>query len=74
MLFSCYFEKFILACEFWNFECSFLIRITIHCPCFVARGLRSIKRGVGCGEAVYNAAIRVAWYMHAKQPKPAKVE
>jgi len=26
-----------------------------------------------CGEAEYNAAIRVTWYMHAEQPKPAKV-
>jgi hypothetical protein len=74
MLFSCYSEKSIFACEFWNFECSFLIIITIHCTCFVARGLRSIKRGVGCGEAEYNAAIRVTWYMCAEQPKPAKVE
>jgi len=74
MLFSCYSEKSIFACEFWNFKCSFLIRITIHYPCFVPRGLRSIKRGVGYSEAEYNAAIRVTWYMHAEQPKPEKVK
>jgi len=72
MLFSCYSEKSIFACEFWNFECSFLIIIRIHCPSFVARGLRNIKRVVEYGEAEYNMAIRVTWYMHAKQPKPAK--
>jgi len=74
MLFCYYSEKSIFAYEFWNFECSFLIKITIHCPYFVARGLRSIKRGVGCSEAEYNAAIRVTGYMHAEQPKSAKVE
>jgi len=63
-----YSEKSIFASEFWNFDCSFLIIITIHCPCFVARGLRTIKRVVGSGEAKYTTAIRVTWYMCTEQP------